>query len=58
MERSEYNDWILVDGLGCVKFIAIGYWWTGWERSGFSDWLLVDGLCNVVCIAYVYWWKG
>ena len=68
-----YSDWLRLDVLWNVGFIANGYWRTDWEfvvvmaigycgrgveRSCYSYWLLVDVLWSVKFIATGYWWSG
>jgi len=56
--RSRYSDWLRLDGLGSVAFIANGHGWTWFERSLYSDWLQVEGPWSVVGIAITYGWTG
>jgi len=46
-----YSDWLLVDMLWSVEFIATGYRSRDVARSVYIDWLLVDGMGSLGFIA-------
>ena len=51
MEISGYSDWVRVERLGIVEFIATGYRSRDVARSVYIDWLLVDGMGSLGFIA-------